>query len=96
MKIMAVFCALYLFTTPALSQEWDPYGEILDDIFEPTVREPVDPLAEWDREQERAERQLRMQYMHEERARQKALGTCATIWNNPAARAECRRSFGGY
>ena len=98
MKIMALVFAACVITTPALAQDdggWDPYGEILEDIFEPTTREPVDPLAEWDREQERAERHLRMQYLHEERARKHGLGTCSTIWNNPAARAECRRSYGG-
>ena len=74
---------------------WNPYGEVLEGIFDSPTRERPDPLADWDREQERAERHLRMQYMHEERARNHALGTCATIWNNPEARAECRQSFGG-
>ena len=100
MKITALVFATCLLTTPALAQEWDPYGEILEDIFEPPTRGSDNPALDremdrWDREEERAERHLRMQYMHEERARNHALGTCATIWNNPAARAECRRSYGG-
>lgn len=94
MQIMAVVFALCL-ATPALAQAWDPYGEILDDIFEPTVREPVDPFDSWDYQDERAQRQMYMDHLERERARNHALSACSTIWHNAAARAECRRSLGG-
>lgn len=97
MQIMAVIFAVCLFASPVVAQDlWSPEQELADIFDRPSRQADPDPLEYWDRDQERAERQLRMQHMHEERARQKALGTCATIWNNAAARAECRRSFGGY
>ena len=98
MKILMSLALAACLASPVAAQDydtWDPYGEILEDIFEPTTREPLDPLEDWDREQERAERHLRMQFMHEERARRNALSACSSIWANAAARAECRRSFGG-
>lgn len=101
MQLMAVVFAVCLLATPALSQEWDPYGEILDDIFEPTMRGSDNPaldreLERWDRQAERAERQQRMEYYRNEMNRQNAISACSSIWHNPEAQAACRRSQGGY
>lgn len=80
------------------AQEWDPYGEVLEDIFDPPARGSDNPALEreldrWDREEERAARRLFMQHLHEERARKHALSTCDTIWNNPEAAAACRDAY---
>ncbi len=101
MQTTAVVFAVCLLTTPALSQEWDPYGEILEGIFDPPARESDNPalgrqMERWDHEQERAERQLRMEYYRNEMNRQHAISACSSIWNNPEAQAACRRSLGGY
>lgn len=97
MWIMAVVFAVCLCASPVGAQDlWSPEQELADIFDRPSRQADPDPLEYWDRDQERAERQLRMQYMHEERARLHALQACSTIWNNPEARAECRRSFGGY
>ncbi len=95
MQIMAVVFAVCVFATPALAQ-YDPYGEILEGIFDPPKRERPDPRDYFIGPSEQAERQLRMEYYRNEMNRQNAISACSSIWHNPEAQAACRRSQGGY
>ena len=53
-------------------------------------------MREWDREQERATLRALEQRAQQEMMRDHAYSACGSIWNNPAAREECRRNRGGW
>ena len=85
---------------PSVVQNWDEWNDQY-----PTSRPGANERAErvlegvmgrWDREQERANRRLQHERMMQERNRQHGISACSTIYHNPEAAAECRRSLGGW
>ena len=100
--VCIVSVAACLAATPVLSQDYDPWSDTWEwpSYVEPPSSSYSDNPAldremdRWDREQQRNALRLYQERAVQEQMRQRGLAGCATIWNNPAAAAECARAHG--